>query len=120
MYKVYFYKNKNGEYPILDYINELKKKTDKSSRIKAKKINDCICYLEQTGPNAREPYAKHLGGGIWELRPVRDRILYAAWENNGYILLHNFQKSTQKTPKREIQQAERNLSEFRKRGSSDD
>jgi len=118
MYKIYFYKDRNGKSPILEYLQELKRKTDKSSRIKANKINDCISYLEKAGPHAREPYAKHIGDEIWELRPFRDRILYAAWENNCFILLHLFQKDTKKTPKREIQQARRNLSEFSKRGGN--
>jgi len=71
--------------------------------------------LQEVGPGAREPYAKHIGGDIWELRPIRDRILYAAWDGQSYILLHHFVKKTQKFPKREVEQAERNLADFRER-----
>ena len=117
MYIINFYKNKSGKSPILEYLKELKAKTDKSSRIKIKKIHDHINYLKQNGPQAKEPYAKHLEGDIWELRPIRDRILYAAWENNSFVLLHIFQKETQKTPKNEIQQAQRNLTDYRKGGT---
>jgi len=120
MYRVDFYKNKNGKSPILEYLKELKEKTDKSSRIKLKKIHDHINYLKLNGPHAKEPYAKHLEDYIWELRPIRDRILYAAWDDNRYVLLHLFQKETKKTPKSEIQQAKRNLSDYRKRGGTDE
>jgi len=120
MYKVFTYKDKNGKSPILDYIKKLMEKDDKSSRIKATKIRDYIAYLRQHGRQAREPYAKHLDGDIWELRPIRDRILYAAWDGDSFILLHIFEKSTQKTPRREIKQAKRNLADIKERGIDND
>jgi len=117
MYKVKFYKNKNGESKILNYLHELKSKNDKSSRIKLNKINDYISYLEQFGQSIKEPYAKHLEGDIWELRPIRDRILYVARKNNSFLLLHIFQKDTQKTPKHEIKIAKQNLVDYTIRGA---
>lgn len=44
-----------------------------------------------------------LDGEIWELRPIRDRILFARLMDGRFVLLHQFMKKTQKTPKREIQ-----------------
>ncbi len=58
---------------------------------------------------------KHLEGEIWELRPLRDRVLVAAWDGKSFVLLHQFVKKTQKTPKREIERAKRNLEDYRKR-----
>ena len=78
MFDVFFYRDKDGREPVLEYIRELTGNTDKDSRIKANKILDYIRYLQEAGTQAREPYAKHLDGDIWELRPIRDRILYAA------------------------------------------
>ena len=116
MFDVFAYKDKNGKSPVMDYINELTKKGDKDSRIRANKILDYINYLEEHGTQAREPYAKHLDGEIWELRPIRDRVLYAAWESNSFILLHLIKnKDTQKTPPREIKQAKRNLADYKER-----
>jgi len=120
MYQIFFYKDKNGRRPVLEYIKTLMAKTDKDSRIKADKINDHIEYLKQAGNTAREPYAKHLDGEIWELRPLRDRILYAAWDGKSFILLHHFMKSTEKTPRREIDKAKRNLADYRERNKDDD
>ena len=116
MFKVYFYKNKNGKSPVLDYLRELIEKNDKDSRIKANKILTYIDYLEKHGTQAKEPYAKYLSGDIWELRPLKDRILYAAQSDKGFILLHIFRKSTQKTPKREVEKAKRNLTDYENRG----
>ena len=64
---------------------------------------------------------KHLDGEIWELRPKRCRIFFAQWSNDSFILLHYFQfKKTQKTPKRDIEQAKKNLDEIRNRSADDE
>ena len=115
MYSVFYYKDKNGKSSIEKYLRELDAKTDKDSRIKANKIYDYIDYLREAGTTAKEPYAKHLDGEIWELRPIRDRILFAAWDGKSFILLHHFMKKTQKTPQREIEQAKRNLADWKER-----
>lgn len=52
---------------------------------------------------------------IWKLRPLNNRILYAYYEDNKFILLHHFIKTTRKTPKRELEQAIRNLKDYRER-----
>ena len=58
---------------------------------------------------------KKLDKEIWELRPLRDRILFASWYNNKFILLSVFMKQTQKTPKVEIEKAKRLLEDYKKR-----
>ena len=120
MYQVYFYEDKSGRAPVLEYLRELMGKKDKDSRIKAQKIGDYIEILREYGTRAGEPYIKHLEGEIWELRPIRDRILFAAWNGSDFVLLHCFVKKTQKTPPREIERAKKNLSEYRKRSDSDE
>lgn len=116
MHKINFYKDRNGKEPVLDYLKELISKKDKDSRIKANKINDFIEILSQYGTQAGEPYIKHLDGEIWELRPLRDRILFVGWVNGSYVLLHHFMKKTQKTPAREIEKAKRELADLIERG----
>ena len=120
MHKVHFYKDKNGNSPIVEYIWNLAKRGDKDSRVKLKKIQEYINYLRKEGKQAGEPYIKHLIGEIWELRPIKDRILFVAWNGNDFILLHHFVKKTQKTPQREIEQAKRNLADVKKRGLDDE
>lgn len=115
-YSIYFYKNKQGEEPVRKYLYELAKNKDKDSRIKLNKIRDYVKILEIYGTRAGEPYIKHIDGDIWELRPLRDRIFFVAWVNNSFVLLHQFMKKTQKTPKREIKQAQKEYEDLKKRG----
>lgn len=116
MYNIYFYKDKKGNEPVLDYMKDLASKGGKDSRIKLNKINDYIKVLSQHGTRAGEPFIKHLEGDIWELRPLRDRILFVAWVDGSFVLLHQFVKKSQKTPKREIEQAQRELRDLKERG----
>jgi phage-related protein len=120
VYKIFYFKDRRGKSAIGDYINELGAKNDKDSRIKLNKLLEYIEYLSREGKHAREPYVKHIEGEIWELRPIRDRILYAAWDGKSFILLHQFVKQTQKTPSREIDQAKRNLSDYRERNKGNE
>ena len=115
MYEINFYKDRHGKEPALDYIKELARRTDKDSRIKLRKIQEYINILRAYGTQAGEPYLKHLDCEIWELRPIRDRILFAAWIGDEFILLHHFVKKTQKTPQREIERAKRELEDFKER-----
>ena len=112
MHKIYFYRDKNGKEPVAEYIAELVQKKDKDSRIKLNKIRDYIKVLSEYGTQAGEPYIKHLDGEIWELRPLRDRILFVGWIQGSYVLLHQFLKKTQKTPAREIERARRELADL--------
>ena len=60
-----------------------------------------------------EPYIKHLGNELWELRPLKDRILFAYIDNNKFIILSRFVKQTQKTPKSEIKRAYSLIKEYK-------
>lgn len=115
-YNVYFYRNERGEEPVRDYLNKLTNKKDKDSRIKLNKILDYVEFLRTYGTRIGEPYVKHIDGDIWELRPLRNRIFFVAWINDSFVLLHHFMKKTQKTPKREIRQAQKEYADLQKRG----
>ena len=116
MYKIHFYKDSNGDQPLLEYILELARQNDKDSRIKLTKIREYVKALSCYGTEIGEPYIKHLDGEIWELRPIRDRILFAAWQGDHFVLLHQFVKKTQKTPRREIEKAKKELADLIERG----
>ena len=116
MYEIIFYQDCNGKQPILDYMEELRKRKSEDSRIKLSKINDYIQALSIYGAmQLTDNYVKHLDGEIWELRPNRDRILFAGAVGGRYVLLHQFMKRTQKTPAREIEKAKRELIDFKRR-----
>ena len=109
MYEIFFYEDANGNSPVYDFIQSLTKRTDKDSRVNLNKIIDYIQVLSVHGKVLGEPYIKHIEDDIWELRPIRNRVFFASWNSRGFILLHYFQKKTQKTPQREIDHAKRNL-----------
>ena len=116
MYKIIFYTDQNNRSDLLDFINELRrKKNTKESRIKLNKIAAYLNQLSKNGLLIGEPYIKHLQEDIWELRPSRDRILFAFLNNKEILLISHFIKKTQKTPKREIEKAMRLLKEYKER-----
>ena len=118
MYKVITYKDRNGKDEIAEYIDELNEAMDKNkdARIRYKKIYEYIGQLETYGVAAGEPAMKHIKNTeLWELRPSNDRIFFAYWKDNVFVLLHHFIKKTKKTPPREIAQAQRNLKDFLER-----
>ena len=122
MHKIRFYKDKNGRQPVKEFLDDLKKKNDKSSRIRLNKANDYIQALAQYGATLGEPYMKKIDDkhNIWELRPCSDRIFFVAWVNDTYMLLHVFQKKTQKTPEREKEQARREVKDLMERGQDNE
>ncbi len=83
-------------------MRELARRDDKDSRIKLNKLNDYIELLSQHGTRAGQPYIKHLDAEIWELRPLRDRILFVAWLWIKFCLAASFcQKDAKDTQTRD-------------------
>ena len=115
MFEIVYYQNSKGEAPVRKSIESLLLKKDKQSRIRYRKVSDYIGILELLGKAAGEPYVKHIEGSLWELRPLDDRLFFAAAIGNQIVLLHHFVKKTRKTPRREIDQALRNLEDWKKR-----
>jgi phage-related protein len=114
MYDVIFYSDSKGDEPIAEFISKLRKKSyaDKNARINLNKIIAYIDLLCEKGTRIGEPVTKHLEDDIWELRPIDNRILFAYYKDNQFLLLHHFIKKTNKTPQREIRQAKRNLADY--------
>lgn len=115
MYQIIFYQDSRGTSEVEEYIVNLNKKKTKDSHIKLNKIISYMRMLKEQGLSLGTPYIKHLDNDIWELRPLRDRILFAYWDNNKFIILSQFIKRTQKTPKREIEKAKSYLEDYKKR-----
>lgn len=115
MYKILFYEDKNGYSETAEFIRTLGKQSGKNARVNLTKIIAYINELEKYGTRIGEPVTKHLAGEIWELRPLKNRILYACVKDNTFIILNNFQKKTPKTPRREIAKAIRYLKDYLER-----
>ena len=116
MYEIEFYEDIHGKSEVYEYIQHLQNNFNKENKQKLKKIYMYIDLLSQEGLKLTEPYIKKIDKEIWELRPLRDRILFSSWYNNEFILLSVFMKQTQKTPRREIEKARKLLEDYKKRG----
>ena len=112
MYEVRFYQDKDGNEPLKNYLEKLASKKDKDSRINLTKIRDYVKSLSVYGKALGEPYIKHLDGEIWELRPLRNRILFFGFDGTKFVLLSHFIKKTQKTPPREIEKAKKLMRDY--------
>ncbi len=120
MYRIKFFKDKNGRQPALDYIREIAKKKDKDSRINANKINDYIEALRQNGTRLGLPFVRHLEDDLWELRPLGNRIFFVVWIDGIFVMLHGYEKKSQKTPEKELIRARQEIKELQERGTDND
>lgn len=107
MFNIEFYSTADGVSELWDFLDDLQKRavTNKDARIQHKQIIQYIQLLEDHGTRLGEPVTKHLEEDIWELRPGNNRVLFFYHKDNTYVLLHQFRKTTQKTPRREIRKA---------------
>ena len=107
MYTVEFYEKANGESELWNFLEELREKsaTSKDARIQYKQIGLYIQLLQDNGTRLQENITKHIDDGIWELRPGNNRVFYFFFKDDTFVLLHHFQKKSQKTPRREIEKA---------------
>jgi phage-related protein len=106
-WEIEIYEDEKGNIPVKKFIEDLQP-GEKA------KIIWIIDLLEKTGINLTEPYAKHIEGSIWELRPRRNRILYFLHKGT-FVLLHGLKKTTQKLPASDKEIAFRRMEDFLKR-----
>ena len=103
------YIDARGRVPVEDFLDQLPL-ADRA------RIVQTVGLLEEFGLQIGTPYVKHLQDKLWELRvPVGRnayRVIYMAYTGRRFILLHAFLKKTQKTPKKELEIAERRLTDF--------
>ena len=103
MYKIKYYLE-DGQSPVVNFIKE------QSSKEQAKILRE-IDLLEEFGLSLGMPHIKKLKGynDLWELRIKHSsnifRIFFLNYKNGILVLLHGFQKKSNKTPKREINKA---------------
>ena len=108
-WSVGFYVEAGGANPVEEFLASL----DPGAQ---RRFAWSIEQLRLRNTSAREPLVRHLEGRLWELREESQtniyRIIYAFFTDQQIVLLHGFQKKTQKTPRREIALAQRRLHNF--------
>lgn len=121
MYTVEFYETRDGQCPVWEFLEDLRIKSasNKDARIQHKQASLYIELLQQNGTRLNDNITKHLEDGIWELHPGNNRVFYFFYENNTFVLLHQFRKKSQKTPKREIEKAKSERIDYLSRKEDD-
>jgi phage-related protein len=111
-YSVEYYEKDGGTRPAEEFI------LAQDVKMRAK-IFAMLEFLEDKGPELREPYSKPLGDGIFEIRAKQGsditRVLYFFVVGKKAILTHGFVKKTQKTPSAEIARAKRYRADYQRR-----
>lgn len=112
---VVYFEATSGECEVQNFLDDLRR----VSRKAAAKCHQYIGLLEQLGRGLRYPYARHVDGPIWELRPeyggVEYRFLYAQIGPDRFILLTAFMKDYQELRDQDIERAHRRLAEYKER-----
>ena len=115
-YKIDLYEKDNGEVPVLESIKNM------DAKMQAKIYRE-INLLEEFGRELHEPHIKKIVGqkysDLWELRIKQSsnifRIIYFTYIDDLCVLLHGFQKKSQKTPKKELDLAKSRMEDYKSR-----
>ena len=73
--------------------------------------------MEAFGPDLGMPHTRAMGGGLFELRLKASegiaRVFYCTVVDRRIVVLHQFVKKTQQTPRRELETARRRMKDVR-------
>jgi phage-related protein len=110
-WRIVYYVTKRGHNPVKEFLNNLPK-GDRAVVMRN------LALLQEFGLQVGVPLAKAVSGRskLWELR-VRGqigaiRIFYFAYTGRLFVLLHGIVKKGRRTPKRELDVAERRMQEL--------
>ena len=108
-WKVEYYRDAQGSEPVAEFIDSLPVGTQA-------KIFRLIDLLTRYHVLLKEPYTRQIQGKVRELRIVDAigiiRVLYFGYTGKRFVLLHGFVKKEGKTPKREIEIAEKRMQDY--------
>lgn len=115
-WSIVFYTTEQGDSPIEEFLQSLDLKTQA-------RFDWSIKVLREQNTRAREPLVKHIEGKLWELRRASNgniyRVMYFFFTGKRIVFVHGFQKKSQKTPKREIEIAEKRMNDFTQRAGGE-
>ena len=73
--------------------------------------------MEMYGPNLGMPHTRAMGDGLFELRIKAAegiaRVFYCTIVGQRIVFLHQFVKKSEKTPRKELEMAQRRMKEVR-------
>lgn len=105
---IFYVKKNNNKCPVKEFIEKLEAK-DRA------KILACLKSVEELGFDSPRVEFRQIRGRLWEIK-IRSssggfRIFYVSLKANILVLLHAYQKQSQKAPTKEIETAEQRLFE---------
>jgi phage-related protein len=116
-WSIEFYVDEQGNSPVLEFLRGLDLQTQA-------RFDWSIEQLRIRNVKTSEPLVKHIDGKLWELRRASDkqiyRLLYFFFTGRRIVFLHGFQKQTPKTPRREIETAQKRMDAFIRREGDDE
>ena len=108
-WSIVLYTDARGVEPVRQFLLGLDVRTQE-------RLGWSLEQLRLQNVRARGPLVRHLQGKLWELREESRtkiyRLLYVFLSGRWIVILHGFQKKTQRTPPGEIDVAMRRLSDF--------
>jgi phage-related protein len=111
-WQIVFYVDERGQSPVEDFLDQLDEKTQV-------RFLWSIEQLRQRNVRAQAPLVRSLEGKLWELREESRgniyRVMYFFFTGRRIVLVHGFQKKTQKTPRRDIETAQQRIDDFIRR-----
>jgi phage-related protein len=106
--KVIFYTKSQGRSPVYDFL----KKLQPEDRLR---ILACLKNIEELGFYSPRVQFRQIKGKLWEVKiqtvNAGYRIFYVTISSNDMVLLHAYQKQSQKAPIKEIAIAEKRMAE---------
>jgi phage-related protein len=111
MFDIHIHVRPNGRCPFTEYVESIRRSGGLAS---ATRITRVVEALEDMGSQALVSLRRsEKMNDVWQLRSGPHRIFYF-WDrsNRRYVILNGFRKRTERTPRREIQRAERLMQEY--------
>lgn len=103
-----FYKKVSGKQPIIEFLNKLP--VDEEARIAG-----CLVNIEKLGFNSPRVSFRQVKGALWEIKIKTQRsgyrLFYFCIRSEILVILHIYKKQSQKAPRKEIEIAEKRMSE---------
>ena len=104
-----FYKTENDKSPVEEWLESI-------PELALAKIVRNMQLLREFNLTLKEPYIKPLGDKLYEIR-AKDphgiyRVIYFAYTDKRFMMLHGFTKKTQKTPPKELKLAKKRMEEI--------
>lgn len=118
MYEIELYRTQSGRSPVEEYMKEL---TDKNKILEIAKIENYEKRLKEYGMTVNNSYPetiRKLRDDIYELRPGNNRIFFFYYTGEKFVLLHAYRKHSKKAPPSEIENAIKEMKDYKRRNQN--